>query len=80
VQIPSDKIIFNEKPEMKAREITDAAKEAIKSGKYDMIRVNFANPDMVGHTGDLKATIFVRLRFRCILCCVERHAPDSLIL
>jgi Metalloenzyme superfamily len=59
-QIPSDKIVFNEKPEMKAREICDGAKEAILSGKFDMIRVNFANPDMVGHTGDLKASIVVR--------------------
>ena len=45
---------------MKAREVTDAALEAIRSGKFDMIRVNFANPDMVGHTGDLKATTYVR--------------------
>lgn len=36
---------------MKAREITDAAIEALKSGKYKMVRVNYANPDMVGHTG-----------------------------
>lgn len=39
---------------MKAREITAAGKEALLSGKYDMVRVNYANPDMVGHTGDLK--------------------------
>ena len=65
LQIPSDKVVFNEKPEMKAREICDAAKEAIHSGKFDMIRVNFANPDMVGHTGDLKAAIYVRL----VACC-----------
>jgi 2,3-bisphosphoglycerate-independent phosphoglycerate mutase len=60
LQIPSDKVVFNEKPEMKAREICDAAKEAILSGAFDMVRVNFANPDMVGHTGDLKATTYVR--------------------
>jgi bisphosphoglycerate-independent phosphoglycerate mutase (AlkP superfamily) len=60
LQIPSDKVVFNEKPEMKAREITDAAKEALLSGKFNMVRVNFANPDMVGHTGDLKASIYVR--------------------
>lgn len=57
LEIPSDKIMFNEKPEMKAREICEASKEALKSGKFKMVRVNFANPDMVGHTGDLKATI-----------------------
>ena len=57
VQIPSDNCQFNEKPLMKAREITAAGKEAMISGKYDVVRVNYANPDMVGHTGDLAATI-----------------------
>lgn len=61
MQIESDKVIFNEKPEMKAREITEAAKEALISGKFDMVRVNFANPDMVGHTGDLEASKVVCL-------------------
>ncbi|CAG9467098.1 unnamed protein product [Pedinophyceae sp. YPF-701] len=56
VEIPSDACLFNEKPDMKAREICEAAKVALKSGKFDMVRVNFANPDMVGHTGDLAAT------------------------
>jgi 2,3-bisphosphoglycerate-independent phosphoglycerate mutase len=55
--IDSDKVVFDEKPLMKAREITDQAIAAIKSGKFDMIRVNYANPDMVGHTGNLAATI-----------------------
>eukprot|EP01064_Diplonema_japonicum_P020672 TRINITY_DN3025_c4_g1_i1.p1 TRINITY_DN3025_c4_g1~~TRINITY_DN3025_c4_g1_i1.p1 ORF type:complete len:626 (+),score=140.64 TRINITY_DN3025_c4_g1_i1:73-1878(+) len=54
---PSDKVVFDEKPAMKAKEVTAIAVEAIKSGKFDMIRVNYANPDMVGHTGNLKATI-----------------------
>ncbi|KAK9842452.1 hypothetical protein WJX81_000771 [Elliptochloris bilobata] len=56
VEIPSDKVPFNEAPDMKAREITEAGKEALRSGKFQMVRVNYANPDMVGHTGDLKAT------------------------
>ena len=42
---------------MKAREICAAGKEALRSKKYDVVSVNFANPDMVGHTGDLAATI-----------------------
>eukprot|EP00798_Chlamydomonas_sp_ICE-L_P012631 gene12631-15862_t len=42
---------------MQASEICEASKEALKSGKFNMVRINFANPDMVGHTGDLKATI-----------------------
>ncbi|PSC70092.1 2,3-bisphosphoglycerate-independent phosphoglycerate mutase [Micractinium conductrix] len=57
VEIPSDTVPFNEIPEMKAREICEAGKEALRSGKYDQVRINFANPDMVGHTGDLAATV-----------------------
>eukprot|EP00878_Enallax_costatus_P000358 GHUV01000442.1.p1 GENE.GHUV01000442.1~~GHUV01000442.1.p1 ORF type:complete len:532 (+),score=190.31 GHUV01000442.1:68-1597(+) len=57
LEIPSDKVPFNELPHMKAHEITAAAQEAMSSGKYQMIRINYANPDMVGHTGDLKAAI-----------------------
>eukprot|EP00967_Tisochrysis_lutea_P098832 scaffold146297_cov26-Tisochrysis_lutea.AAC.2 len=43
--------------QMKAAEITMAGIEALKSGRYDVVRVNFANPDMVGHTGDMNATV-----------------------
>ena len=38
---------FNELPDMKAAEITEAGKEALLSGRYKMVRVNYANPDMV---------------------------------
>jgi len=48
---------FDLQPEMSAYGITDAAEEAIASGKYDLIVMNFANPDMVGHTGIIPATI-----------------------
>jgi hypothetical protein len=68
-QIPSDKVVFNEKPDMKAQEITDAGKAALESGKYDMVRVNFANPDMVGHTGDLDATKQVSLLISLLTTC-----------
>lgn len=47
---------YDEKPEMSAREVTEKVLEAIESEKYDLIVLNFANPDMVGHTGDLVAT------------------------
>jgi len=57
VEIPSDNVPFNQAPLMKAREITAAGKEALRSGKYDVVRINYANPDMVGHTGDLAATV-----------------------
>src|SRR6201999_2167987 len=43
--------------EMSAPELTDKAVAAISSGKYDLIVLNFANPDMVGHTGSLPAAI-----------------------
>jgi 2,3-bisphosphoglycerate-independent phosphoglycerate mutase len=42
---------------MSAPVVTDRLAEAIRSGKYDLIVANYANPDMVGHTGDLKAAI-----------------------
>eukprot|EP00244_Chara_vulgaris_P001338 TRINITY_DN1210_c0_g2_i1.p1 TRINITY_DN1210_c0_g2~~TRINITY_DN1210_c0_g2_i1.p1 ORF type:complete len:560 (+),score=110.96 TRINITY_DN1210_c0_g2_i1:280-1959(+) len=56
-EVPSDLCPFNEKPLMKAREIRDATKEAILSGKYDYVRINFANGDMVGHTGVFDAVL-----------------------
>ena len=57
--VPSRKdcATYDEKPEMSAYGIRDATIAAIKSGKYGLIVVNFANPDMVGHTGVLEACI-----------------------
>jgi 2,3-bisphosphoglycerate-independent phosphoglycerate mutase len=57
VEIPSDVCEFHEKPAMKAKEIADATVDAIRSGKYDILRLNFANGDMVGHTGHLGAAV-----------------------
>jgi 2,3-bisphosphoglycerate-independent phosphoglycerate mutase len=55
---PSPKVpTYDLQPVMSASEVTRAAKEAVLSGKYGLIVVNFANPDMVGHTGSLPATI-----------------------
>ncbi len=48
---------FDLKPEMSAYEVCDNLVDAIESGKYDVIIVNFANPDMVGHTGILEAAV-----------------------
>ncbi|MGI9614445.1 MAG: 2,3-bisphosphoglycerate-independent phosphoglycerate mutase [Acidimicrobiales bacterium] len=56
VEIPSDNIEFNKTPGMKAREITDATIELLRSGRYRFGRINLANGDMVGHTGVLDAT------------------------
>ena len=58
IMVPSPKVAtYDLQPEMSAPELTDKAVEAIKSGKYDFIVLNFANPDMVGHTGSLPAAI-----------------------
>jgi len=54
IQSPDVKT-YDEKPEMSAPEVTDALVEAIESGTYDFIVVNYANTDMVGHTGNLAA-------------------------
>jgi 2,3-bisphosphoglycerate-independent phosphoglycerate mutase len=54
---PRDVATYDLKPEMSAAGVAAAVTLAIQSGKYDFILVNFANPDMVGHTGDLPATI-----------------------
>ncbi|HZZ56609.1 MAG TPA: 2,3-bisphosphoglycerate-independent phosphoglycerate mutase [Opitutaceae bacterium] len=55
---PSPKVAtYDQQPEMSAAEVTRTAKEAILSGKYALIVVNYANPDMVGHTGSLPAAI-----------------------
>ena len=51
VEIPSDRVPFEERPWMKGAEITDKVIEAMGSGKYRFIRVNYPNGDMVGHTG-----------------------------
>ncbi len=56
--IPSPKVkSYDEKPEMKAKEIADDVIKQIQAKKYDFIALNFANPDMVAHTGNLKASI-----------------------
>jgi len=56
--IPSQKIAtYDLKPEMSAHLLTDTLVAAIKNKQYDVIICNFANPDMVGHTGNLPATV-----------------------
>jgi 2,3-bisphosphoglycerate-independent phosphoglycerate mutase len=56
--IPSPKVAtYDLQPEMSAPGVTDALVRAIESGAYDVIVANYANPDMVGHTGDWDATI-----------------------
>ncbi|MBQ7714657.1 MAG: 2,3-bisphosphoglycerate-independent phosphoglycerate mutase [Clostridia bacterium] len=57
VEIPSDVVPFEQRPWMKCAEITDRLIAELKGGKYRCLRVNFPNGDMVGHTGNLEATI-----------------------
>jgi 2,3-bisphosphoglycerate-independent phosphoglycerate mutase len=58
ILVPSPKVAtYDLQPEMSAPELTEKAVGAIDSGKYDLIVLNYANPDMVGHTGSLPAAI-----------------------
>ncbi|MDD5697851.1 MAG: 2,3-bisphosphoglycerate-independent phosphoglycerate mutase [Victivallaceae bacterium] len=57
VEITSDIVPFEERPWMKSAEITDKVLEAVRSGKYGMIRLNYPNGDMVGHTGVYQAVL-----------------------
>jgi 2,3-bisphosphoglycerate-independent phosphoglycerate mutase len=58
ILVPSPKVAtYDQKPEMSAYEVTDRLVEAIDAGRFDVIVVNYANTDMVGHTGNLAAAI-----------------------
>ncbi len=58
ILVPSPKVeTYDLKPEMSAYEVTEKVVEAIKSEKYDCIILNYANPDMVGHTGNIDAAV-----------------------
>ena len=57
VNSPKDVATYDLKPEMSAPEVGMDLVEAIKSDKYDVIVINFANPDMVGHTGVISAAV-----------------------
>lgn len=56
-EIPSDNVSFDERPWMKSAEITDEIIKAMQEGKYEFIRCNYPNGDMVGHTGSMASTI-----------------------
>ena len=69
VEIPSDRVPFEERPWMKGAEITDKVIEAMGSGKYRFIRVNYPNGDMVGHTGIFPA---VKIAVEAVDLCLGR--------
>ncbi len=57
IEIPSDIVPFEQRPWMKCAEITDVVVDAVKGNKYKFIRLNLANGDMVGHTGDYQSVL-----------------------
>ncbi len=69
VEVPSDKVTFDKRPWMKAADITDLVVEAIISGNYQFIRLNYANGDMVGHTGVVAS---VRIAVETVDLCLSR--------
>lgn len=69
VEVPSDIVPFEQRPWMKGAEITDVIVEAILSGKYDFVRCNYPNGDMVGHTGVYQAA---QIGVECVDLCLER--------
>ncbi len=72
ILVPSPKVAtYDLQPEMSAPEVTDKLCEAIRSGKYDLVVCNYANGDMVGHTGNLEAAIKAA---ECIDDCVSKIA------
>jgi 2,3-bisphosphoglycerate-independent phosphoglycerate mutase len=73
VEIPSDRVTFDQRPWMKAAEITDALIAAVRGGKHKFIRVNYPNGDMVGHTGVAAA---VRISVEAVDLCLSRLLPE----
>ena len=57
IEVPSDRVPFDQRPWMKAAEITDRLIAELRTGKHRFARVNYANGDMVGHTGSFDATV-----------------------
>lgn len=83
VEVPSDLNPFDERPWMKAAEVTDALVAQIMTPGKQFLRVNYANGDMVGHTGDLNATITAMtcldLQVARVLRAVEKRGGVALI-
>lgn len=77
IEVPSDVVPFEQRPWMKAAEATDALIEALKTGKYKYARINLANGDMVGHTGNMQAAV---IAVETVDLCLARILPviDSL--
>ena len=72
VEVPSDRVSFDERPWMKAAEITDTMIAALREKKWNYLRCNYANGDMVGHTGVFEAT---RMAVEAVDLCLGRLLP-----
>ncbi len=81
---PKDVATYDQKPEMSARGVCDEVVKRVDSGMYDLVVVNFANPDMVGHTGVLAAAVkaveFVDARVGEVLEAVRRQNGAAIVL
>ena len=76
-EIRSDIVPFEQRPWMKCAEITDRVVEAIGSGKYGMIRLNFPNGDMVGHTGNMEAVIVAMESLDLCLARIKKAVEEA---
>ena len=72
IEVKSDVVPFEQRPWMKAAEVTDRMIEELRTGKYGFARVNFANGDMVGHTGSFAAA---RVAMETVDLCLGRLLP-----
>jgi 2,3-bisphosphoglycerate-independent phosphoglycerate mutase len=77
VEIPSDRIEFDKAPKMKAEEITDASLAMLAEGTFRFGRINFANGDMVGHSGRFEAAV---IAIETVDACVGRLADAVLAM
>ncbi len=84
VEIKGDDVTFDQRPWMKSAEITDRVISELDAGNYDFIRINFPNGDMVGHTGDILATVMsveaVDLALGRLLPAIERNDATLIVL
>jgi 2,3-bisphosphoglycerate-independent phosphoglycerate mutase len=84
VNIPSPKVpSYDQKPEMSAAEVTDRMIQEVESEKYDFILLNYANPDLVGHSGDIEAEVIacqtVDAQLARLLPVLEEHGYDWVV-
>jgi 2,3-bisphosphoglycerate-independent phosphoglycerate mutase len=72
IEVPSDRVSFDQRPWMKAAEVTDAVIAELTARPYGFARLNYANGDMVGHTGDFTAA---RMAVEAVDLCLNRLLP-----